>query len=312
MKVFHNIKEIPFFENTIITIGTFDGVHLGHQEMIRVLLRTAEQNRSRSLLITFDPHPLKVLGDRSKPVSLLTIRDEREPIFQALHLDNVFFMPFHREIASLTASQFIQDLLMKQIGLRSLVVGFNNTLGHDRKGNSNALREIGRQLGFSVQHVNPVIVKDQTVSSTLIREALRRGEVRHAQEWLGRPYSMHGRVIRGRGIGRKLGFPTANLDVAEDKLVPKDGVYAVLIQFESRSYTGLANIGYAPTLPGKSYGIEIYIDNFSEIIYNNSLEIKFIGYLREERKFESSEAMIEQIKKDQKKAQPLLAPYIRR
>ncbi len=312
MQIFHDIKEIQRFENTLITIGTFDGVHIGHQKMIQTLIEIAKNRQLRHLLITFDPHPLQVLKKNNKSILLLTTDPEKMAVFEQQGLENVLFMPFTQEIAALNASQFIESRLIQQIGLKGLVIGFNHTLGHDRSGTAETLSEISNRLEFELYHVPQVRIDRQIVSSTRIREALLTGDVESAYTWLGRPYSIWGNVIQGKRIGRELGFPTANLDIPDLKLIPKDGVYAVLIRYESQVYTGLANIGHSPTIPGKSYGVEIYIDNFSEIIYNKCLAVEFIGRLRDEIKFESSEAMIQQIEKDQKQAQNVLATYIRR
>ncbi|MBN2105089.1 bifunctional riboflavin kinase/FAD synthetase [bacterium] len=312
MHLYQTIEDIPFFENTVITIGTFDGIHLGHQEIIRDLLSVSEHRKARHLLVTFNPHPLTVVNKEKTPVLLLTTNQEKKYFFQKSHLDNVLFLPFTLGMAKLSASEFIQTVLMKKIGLKGLLIGFNHSLGHDRTGTPEALKEIGERLGFFIQCIDPVKMNDQIVSSTGIRQMLLYGDLESANAWLGRPYSVQGNVISGKKLGRQLGFPTANLDVPKDKLLPKDGVYAVLIHYESEIFMGLANIGYAPTIPGKAHGLEIYIDNFKEIIYNKDLEIRFIKRLRDEEKFESSETMVQQIENDLQKARAVLASYIRR
>jgi len=311
MPFYHKIKEIPFFENTIVTIGTFDGIHLGHQEIIRKLLEISKQHKARHLLITFDPHPLTVLTNNQKPVLLITTNQEKKSLFLKYHIENVLFLPFNRKLAKKSASDFIQTVL-KHIGLNGLLVGFNHTLGRDRSGTIETLNGIGERFDFFVQSIPPVQMDRQNVSSTGIRQIILSGDVKRANQWLGRPYSLQGNVISGKRVGRDLGFPTANLEIPKEKLIPRDGVYAVLIHYASRIFAGLANIGQAPTIPGKTYGIEIYIDNFKENIYNKQLEIKFIKHLRDEMKFISSEMLVQQIKKDLKEARVTLAPYVRR
>ncbi len=311
MQTYRSIESIPFFDNSICTVGMFDGVHRGHQLMIRTLLQTAEAKNARPVLITFDPHPVVILTGGLEKVSLLTTTDEKLILFEKMGMTHVLLMPFSKEMAGFTAEHFIRDILLKKIGLSALLVGFNHTLGHDR-GTIDMIRQIGSENHFEAIPVPAVNIGSVNVSSTEIRTAIRDGNTELAAEYLGRQYSVSGRVVRGMQIGRKLGFPTANLEVPAEKLVPGDGVYSVLVACNGEEYGGLVNIGHSPTISGKVWGIEIYIDNFKEIIYNKDLKIKFLSRLRDELKFDSIESLKKQIEKDLENARKSFATYIRR
>ena len=309
MEVYRSFDAVPFQKNTVMTLGMFDGVHLGHQAMIRRLVQESADGR-RGLVATFDPHPVAVLGEGVDSF-LLSTTDEKLTAFSELGVEHVLLIPFDRETAGLSAESFIRDFLIEKIGLEVLIVGFNHTLGHDRSP-LKKIQLLAETYHFFVDSVQPVRVQNKIVSSTLIREALRTGQIEKARQFLGKPYCLAGKVIPGHRIGRHLGFPTANVEVSGQKVVPADGVYAVRVQVRERRMAGLANIGFSPTIPGKSWGIEIFIDNFKEIIYNKDLIIEFIGRLRDEKKFESREELIQQMKEDQRNAQKRYMQYKRR
>jgi riboflavin kinase/FMN adenylyltransferase len=309
MKVYRSFDTIPFQKNTIITLGMFDGVHLGHQAMIQRLLQESSTGK-RGLVVTFEPHPLAVLGDGIEGF-LLSTTDEKLVLLAELAVEHVLLIPFDRRIAELNAESFIRDFLLEKIGLEGLIVGFNHTIGHDRSTIKN-IQSLADVYHFFVDSVEPVKVQNEIVSSTLVREALRAGQIERACLYLGKPYRLTGKVVTGNRIGRRLGFPTANMKVSDEKLVPADGVYAVQVLIQNRILNGLANIGFSPTIPGKTWGIEIFIDNFKEIIYNKYLNIQFISRLRDEKKFDSSEELIQQIKEDQQCAHLKFAQHKRR
>jgi riboflavin kinase/FMN adenylyltransferase len=309
MKVYRSFDAVPFNKHTIITLGMFDGVHLGHQAMIQRLVRKSSAGK-RGLVATFEPHPLAVLGDGTESF-LLSTTEEKLALFDELAVEHTFLIPFDREMAKLSAESFIRDFLIEKIGLEGLIVGFNHTMGHDRR-SLKEIQSLAETHRFFVDSVKPVRIQNEIVSSTRIRQALRAGQIENARLFLGKPYRMTGKVIAGNQIGRRLGFPTANMKVSAEKLVPADGVYAVEVLLQNQILNGLANIGHSPTIPGKSWGIEIFIDNFKEIIYNNDLTVQFVGRLRNEKKFDSSEELIRQIKKDQQNAQLRFAQYKRR
>ena len=309
MEVYRSFDAVPFQKNTVMTLGMFDGVHLGHQAMIRRLVQESADGK-RGLVATFDPHPMAVLG-KGVEGFLLSTMDEKLTSFSELGVECVLLIPFDREIAKLSAESFIRDFLIEKIGLEGLIVGFNHTLGHDRSP-LKKIQSLAETYHFFVDSVQPVTVQNEIVSSTVIREALRNGQIEKATQFLGKSYCLAGKVIPGHRIGRHLGFPTANVEVSGQKVVPADGVYAVRIQMQERMMNGLANIGISPTIPGKSWGVEIFIDNFKEIIYNKDLTIEFVGRLRDEKKFKSREELIQQMKEDQRNAQKRYLQYKRR
>jgi riboflavin kinase/FMN adenylyltransferase len=312
MKIFKSIDEIPFFENTGITVGTFDGVHLGHLSLIQNLNRYVQYSGGRGLVITFEPHPLAVVHPARKPAKLLTTIHEKMDQFQRNEVECVLQMPFTKELAAMDADSFVRKLLIQKIGMAGLVIGYNQKMGHEGKGNPVFLESMASRHGFFFQQVPAVKVDGQIVSSTLIRESLLRSELDLANRLLGRHYSLEGKVVQGQKIGRRLGFPTANIDIASEKLIPADGVYATWVNYADRIYKGLTNIGYSPSISGKKWGVEIYIDNFSEIIYNKRLKLEFVAFLRKERHFKSLNALIDQIEKDKEKARGILVPFVRR
>jgi riboflavin kinase/FMN adenylyltransferase len=309
MKVYRSFDMIPFQKNTVITLGMFDGVHLGHQAMIERLLQESSTGK-RGLVATFEPHPLAVLGSGLEGF-LLSTTEEKLALFAELAVEHALLIPFDRRMAELTAESFIRDFLLEKIGLEGLIVGFNHTIGHDRS-TLKKIQSLADTYHFFVDSVKPVRVQNEIISSTLIRQALRAGQIEKACLFLGKPYRLTGRVVTGNRIGRRLGFPTANMKVSHEKLVPADGVYAVQVLVQNGILNGLANIGFSPTIPGKKWGIEIFIDNFKEIIYNKDLTIQFIGRLRDEKKFNSTEELIQQIKEDQQCAQLKFAQHKRR
>ncbi|MBN1782098.1 bifunctional riboflavin kinase/FAD synthetase [bacterium] len=312
MKIFRSADDIPFYKRSVLTVGTFDGVHLGHQALLRSLLATSGQFRARSVVITFDPHPMHVLGTGKGTMKLLSTSREKIELFRSYGVSRVLIMPFTESLAQMEADAFIRDILLKKIGCLGLIMGFNNTLGKDQKGDMPFLEKMGERHHFFVHQVSPVKIDSVAVSSTAVRNALNRGDAEQARRLLGRPYSVEGDIVHGMKVGRRLGFPTANIRISEDKLVPRDGVYAVLVLYKRHYLQGVANIGTSPTIPGKTWSVEIYIENFTEIIYNKGLKIEFISRLREERQFSSEDALKKQIQCDKEKALKILAPYIRR
>ena len=308
MKVYKSIDEIPYQRDSYLTIGTFDGIHLGHKKIIQTLVWSAQQKKCRSVIVTFDPHPQTVVRTKEVPIALLTLIDEKISLLEELGVDVVLILPFSKELARLEPEVFINDILVSKIGVQKFIIGYNHAFGHERKGSEKLLKELGNKFDFSVEVVSPVMVDNEAVSSTRIRHYLLKGDIHRANLLLGRNYTIEGIVKKGKNIGRKFGFPTANIDViGENKLVPKDGVYAVVVYVKGNMFQGMANIGYKPTISGSSWSVEIHIHNFSDDLYNEKLKVEFIDRIRDEKRFDSIEALISQIEKDREKSIELLS-----
>lgn len=299
MNIYYNIDQVPKKKNTVLTVGTFDGVHTAHQKLLNEVRYHAIDRGGRSLVITFDPHPRLVLNpDQDFP--LLTTTEEKIELIGNLGIQNLLIINFTKEFAQTTFSDFIEKIIVDKIGITEFVIGYNHQFGKNREGNKNSLLELSKKLGFSTFNIPQHIESGIAVSSSVIREALLNGELEKANIALGREYDIKGTVIEGRKIGKTIGFPTANLKIDHTKkLIPKTGVYFVSVQFDNTSYIGLMNIGKRPTISNEEEIVpEVHIINFDQDIYGKFLKVKFKERIRDEIKFDSLESLTEQIKKD--------------
>ncbi len=295
-------------ERTVVTIGVFDGVHLGHRKVIRALAEEKERTGARSsVLMTFDRHPLSVVRSESSP-RLLTTLDEKLSILQNLEIDLIFVQEFDAETAATSYRRFIEEKLMGRFGMECLVVGYDFHLGRGREGNQGLLEREGERLGFGVKIVPPVVVRGSAVSSTRIRRYIEERKLRRAAGLLTQPYFFDAEVERGEGVGRAIGFPTANVRTGQrDKLLPPRGVYAVRVMLDGATLDGMMNVGTAPTVqPGSRERIEINLFDFSGELYGRSLRVQCIDYLREEKKFADRTALQAQLVQDREKAMAAL------
>jgi riboflavin kinase/FMN adenylyltransferase len=281
-----------------VTIGAFDGVHRGHQELIRYLVAQAHREHSPAVVITFQPHPAIFFG-RVPQAHTLTSPQERESLLKELGVDQVITLHFDTEVANLTALNFMQ-LLKKKIDLTHLLIGFNFALGRDRAGDLDSLQQFGKLFGYAVEVVQPYKVDGEIISSSQIRSLLQEGRLKQANAMLGRPYSLEGRVIHGEHRGNKLGFPTANLDLSPERLLPCRGVYASRGIVEGRTYLAVTNIGIRPTFanPLEYPRVEPYLLDLNEDLYGKNLKVELIEYLRPEQAFSSPTKLIEQVNRD--------------
>lgn len=294
--------------NTWLAVGAFDGVHRGHQAVLSRVAADAHAQGATAAALTFHPHPAVVLRGRTGPYYLTTL-EERAERMQALGIDEVIVHPFNREVAAMTARDFMQQL-RSRIDLRRLVVGPDFALGHNREGSVDYLAGLGAELGYQVEVLPQVVLADAPVSSSRIRQTLLEGDVVAAAEMLGRPHSLEGPIVPGDGRGRTIGIPTANLDLPADLLLPKSGVYACYAILEGQTYQAVANIGVRPTfrdghppLPR----LEAHLLGFSESLYDRRIRVEFIRRLRDERRFENAVALVEQIHADIRSAQEIFA-----
>ncbi len=291
--------------NTWLTIGSFDGVHHGHQKIVERLTNGAKKHNANSVVLTFFPHPAVVLGKRKYPFYLTSPSEKAELLF-SYGVDFVITHPFSKEIAGISAREFM-NLVSEHTGLRNLVVGYDFALGHRREGDLPYLKKLGEELGYSIHSVKPYKNGNVIVSSSHIRDCLLEGDVEQAAAFLGRPFSINGKVIHGDGRGKLIGIPTANLEIWPEKAIPKTGVYACKAIFESEIYTAVTNIGYRPTFEGgnEDARVETHMIGFAKDIYGSEINLEFITRLRDEMRFPSIEALVSQIKDDIKAARQL-------
>lgn len=305
MQHYWSLEEVHF-QNAWLTIGQFDGVHLGHQEIIRRLIRGAHAHQSPAVVITFFPHPAVVLGKRISP-SYLTTPDERANLLGELGVDAVITHPFDKNVAATSAQVFMTNIKAK-LGIEQLIVGHDFAMGHNRTGNVAKLKIIGQQLGFAVEEVPPVTINGELVSSSLIRKALSSGSVEKAALLLGRNYRVSGEVVPGDGRGRTIGIPTANLNMWQWRALPASGVYVCQAYLMGKTWGSVTNIGTRPTFAPHSNHtwVETHLLDFDEQIYGQELRLSFIARLREERRFPNIQALIDQINHDITKANRIL------
>jgi len=303
MKIFSRIDQIEKCDYPVVTTGTFDGVHLGHQKLIQHLIDKRDRGAGTAVLVTFEPHPQFVIRNKKAPIFLLTTLDEKIEMLQKLGLDCLVLLPFDQHIASMTGTKFIEQILVEKIGAKDIVIGYDHVFGKARSGNIETLKHLAERFDYAVNVVAPVEVNGEVVKSTTVRRYLSAGEVEHANKFLGRRYCVSGKVVPGAGRGINLNFPTANLQLEDsNKLMPGDGVYAVLVNWQSQHWKGIANIGIRPTFHENLRTLEVHIFDLQKELYDKKLQIEFVQKLREEREFASAQLLIQQLEEDKRKA----------
>ncbi len=298
METVHSIFDFTPTHETYVTIGTFDGVHIGHQKIVKDLVKQAHDNNKKSALLTFFPHPRMVL-QKEASIELINTIEERKKLLEKTGLDYLIIHPFSREFSRLSALDFVRDVLVNQLNVSKLIIGYDHHFGKNREGNIEQLTEYSHIYNFKVQEIPAQDIDTVAVSSTKVRRALKEGLLKTANKYLGYNFTITGKVVNGKKIGHKIGFPTANIEIKEDyKLIPKAGVYIVKSIIKNNTFYGMMNIGNRPTLNGSHQTIEVNYFNFSEDLYNQILEIELLYFLRNEEKFNSLEALTEQLKQD--------------
>ena len=307
MKVIRDIKNYTDTSQSILTIGTFDGVHIGHQKVIKSLVERARQKKILANVLTFFPHPRMILQKDSK-IKLIDTLKEKELFFKELGIDNLIIHPFSKEFSRLTALEFTRDILVNHLKIASLYIGYDHRFGRNREATLEDLINFGKTYNFEVIIIPAQDISMVNVSSTKIRRAIEEGDFSQTKLFLGRPFQLSGKVTKGKGIGRTIAFPTANIKIEEPyKIIPPQGVYLVSIDHENRIYFGMMNIGIRPTLIGDNETIEVHIFEFNEDIYNKILKISLLEKIREEEKFESLEALKRQLEIDKETCKRTLA-----
>ena len=300
MKLFHSISDFKCKSKTVVTIGTFDGVHIGHKKILEKITKTASESNLESLVLTFFPHPRTVLQEGTEMKQLNTI-DEKINLLDTIGINNLVIHPFDKEFSRLTAEDFVKTVLVDQFKVAKIIIGYDHRFGRNRTADINDLIEFGEKYDFEVEQISVEEINDVSVSSTKIRKALTEGDVTLAATFLDYPYSIQGKVIKGKQLGRTIGFPTANIQVEQTyKLIPKDGVYIVSCIIDDSIHYGMMNIGVNPTtdIQNQSQKIEVYLFEFHQDIYEKPITVSFIKRIRDEQKFESVSALKNQLSAD--------------
>lgn len=307
MKVYRNLDELPQIKNAVVTQGTFDGVHCAHQVIIKKLKDLASVQNGETVLITFNPHPRMILFPIDHGLKLLNTLDEKIELLAEQGIHHLVILPFTKDFSRLSSLQFIRDIIVNKIGTKHLVIGYNHRFGRNREGSFEHLIEFGGLYGFNVIEIPEQDVNNISVSSTRIREALLSGDLETATAYLGKFYMITGMVVEGNKLGKTIGYPTANIFITDEhKLIPADGVYAVLVNVNSKKYCGMLNIGSNPTIPNKGRSIEVNIFDFNEDIYSKHIKVAFVKRLRSEIKFSGLDALKNQLHLDKQNAQRIL------
>ena len=308
MIVHRGIDSLSPMPYAVVTSGTFDGVHLGHQTILKRLNEVARAHSDgESVVMTYWPHPRTVVSNDSQDLRLLSTLDEKIELLEQAGVDHLVVIPFTRAFSQLTSEEFIQQVLVDRLGTKKLVIGYDHRFGRDREGGFDYIKAHQADYGFEVEEIPRQDIEAVGISSSKIRTALNEGNISAATRFLGRPYTVTGTVVKGRQLGRTIGFPTANLQVDDPvKLIPANGVYAVDVLQGGQTYGGMLNIGYRPTVAGEHQTIETYIFDFSKDIYGEHMTLEFRAFLRAEQKFNGLPELVEQLQKDEQQARELL------
>ena len=312
MKIIDRLERIQQpFVNAVITIGNFDGVHIGHQALFHEVIEKADALKGTAIAMTFEPHPMRVLKKNNHP-PLITLYEQKQELIERSGIDVLICVPFTKEFAELSAEKFIKELLIKKIGMKAIIVGEDYTFGKNREGNLAVLKSYASQLDYEVivaEWIKATRDVPDRISSTRVRKLVMAGQIKSARKMLGRHYQIRGMVVKGRDRGGKLlGIPTANINL-QDELCPKTGIYAVTVEYRNRLYKGVANIGYSPTFNDNEFTVEVHILDFSDNIYGQKIRVNFIERIRDEKKFGHIDELKSQIHQDIEAAQKILVVY---
>lgn len=310
MKVYHSTEQMPAFRNAVVTIGTFDGVHIGHQQILAQLKQEAARIQGETVIITFHPHPRKVVAAGQPPVFLINTIEEKIELLEKNGIDNLVIVPFTEEFARQTPEEYCEHFLIEKFRPHTVIIGYDHRFGQGRKGDYKLLEHYSDKLGFELKEIPAHVINESTVSSTRIREAVLQGNIELAKSLLGYDFFFEGKVVEGNKLGRTLGYPTANLQVAiEEKLVPGNGVYAVTVALPDGTLkNGMMNIGVRPTVDGKKRMIEVNIFDFDKDIYGSILRVYVKKYLRGEKKFDGLDALKQQLTMDKQESLAFFTP----
>lgn len=302
MKIFHSINDFKSIKRTVLTLGTFDGVHIGHKKILEKVIQNTFEETTESLVLTFFPHPRMVLEDKSE-MKLLNTLSEKIELLEKSGLENLVIHPFDEKFSQLTAHEFVKTVLVDQFNIKKIIIGYDHRFGKNRTANFDDLVAFGKLYDFEVEQISAQEIETVSVSSTKIRTALDEGNMKKANEYLGYDYFLTGTIIKGKQLGRTIGFPTANLKIEEDyKLIPRNGVYIVKSELNRKTVFGIMNIGFNPTVEGQNLSVEIHYLDYNEDLYDQKISVSLIHFVRTERHFESVTLLKEQLEKDKNTA----------
>ena len=308
MKIYNSIEEfIPKFK-VALTLGTFDGVHIGHQSIIEKLNEVAEKIDGESVLMTFYPHPRHVLRSNNQKLKLLSTIEERSEMLKEYGLKHFIIQEFSKNFSQLRPDNFVKEILVDKLCVKRLIIGYDHHFGRNREGNYEKLLELSKLYSYEVEKINPLNYMGSTVSSTIIRKKINENKFEEVRKFLGRYFSFSGKIIEGKKMGKKIGYPTANISIENvNKLMPNDGVYAVYIKLNSKDFMGMMNIGYNPTFNASERSVEVHILDFNKDIYGLDVKVSIVEKIREEKKFLSVEDLKKNLDLDKKKVHQLLS-----
>ena len=299
MRIFDNLKSYSSEKESILTIGTFDGVHIGHNKILKRLIQDSKKNNLSSLVMTFFPHPRMILN-KSHEIKMIDTIDEKINLLEKTVLDNLIIHPFDNNFSKIRAKEFVEEILVKKLKIKEIIIGYDHKFGKDREASVEDLKKFGKDYMFTVKEIPAQEIDSIAISSTKIRNAILNGEIEKCNKFLGRNFILTGKVVYGDGLGKKIDFPTANIEIKETyKIIPKNGVYLVKTKINSNTYFGMMNIGIRPTVGGTNKSLEIHFFNFKDNIYGKNVSIEIIKKIRDEEKFSSIDQLKIQLKKDE-------------
>ncbi len=299
MRIFDNLNSYSSEKESILTIGTFDGVHIGHKKILKRLIEESKKNNLSSLVMTFFPHPRMILN-KSDEIKMIDTIDEKIYLLEKTGLDNLIIHPFDDNFSKTTAKEFVSEVLVKKLRIKHIIIGYNHKFGKDREASVEDLKKFGADYMFNVNEIPAQEIDFIKISSTKIRDAILNGEIEKCNKFLDRNFILTGKVVYGDGLGKKINFPTANIEIKEPyKIIPKNGVYLVKTKINSNIYFGMMNIGVRPTVGGRNKSLEIHFFKFEDNIYNKTISIEIINKIRDEEKFSSIEKLKIQLEKDE-------------
>lgn len=304
MQILDNLFELNIPESSIATIGTFDGIHVGHQKILNSLVDSAKQNNLKSVVITFNPHPRKIIDEKNSVKLINTIEEKKEKL-RTLGIDYLIIQKFDQKFSETEAEKFV-EILKNNINIKKLIVGHDHRFGKNRNANINDLKKYGKELNFEVIEIDALEIEKVNISSTKIRLAIKEGNIQMANSYLGYNFFLSGKIIKGYSRGKELGFPTANLKIEEDKILPKNGVYLVKSIIDKQDFFGMMNIGYNPTFNNSSKKIETHFFDLNKDLYGELIKIELLEYIRDEKKFETVDDLIQRLKLDREKCLKLI------
>ena len=299
MRIFDNLKSYSSEKESILTIGTFDGVHIGHNKILKRLIQDSKKNNLSSLVMTFFPHPRMILN-KSHEIKMIDTIDEKINLLEKTGLDNLIIHPFDNNFSKIRAKEFVEEILVKKLKIKEIIIGYDHKFGKDREASAEDLKKFSKDYMFTVKEIPAQEIDSIAISSTKIRNAILNGEIEKCNKFLGRNFILTGKVVYGEGLGKKIDFPTANIEIKETyKIIPKNGVYLVKTKINSKTYFGMMNIGIRPTVGGTNKSLEIHFFNFKDNIYGKNVSIEIIKKIRDEEKFSSIDQLKIQLKKDE-------------